>query len=93
MRITLKFLEAQITRLNNLTNSPETPWRKADGKLRANIGNYHLDQAYGGCKLVRMHNEGGAIEDVLHTGYVGKREVSNAIDGFIRGIHAGKELA
>lgn len=87
MRITLSLIEAQITRLNELTNSPKEPWTRIENKSKANIGNYHLDSAYGGYELHRMINESGGIQDVLFTGHISKREISSVIDVYIRGVH------
>lgn len=90
-RITQRDLDAVIKRLNNLTHSPLEPYSKSiTGKFTANIGCYHLDQAYGGNKLVRMQNASGGISDVLSTGFVSKRELYNHIQSFIRGIEAKK---
>ena len=90
-RITIKDLEYTVDILNVITNSPTEPWTKGkDGKLRANVGNYHLSGAYGGWKLERMDNESGGVSDVLHTGYVSKRELHNAIKSFQCGIVAAK---
>lgn len=88
MRITLKDLEAQVNRINKMTNSPLTPWRKEDGKMRANIGNYHLDQAYGGIKLVRMDNEGGGISLVSRNGYGTKRELYIWMEAYLTGLES-----
>ena len=61
-KITQKDLEGLCNRLNRMTNSPMEPYTKGeDGKFKANPGNYHLDYAYGGVKLVRMCNDGGGI--------------------------------
>jgi len=83
MRISIKDLELQVKRINKLTNSPETPWRKEDGKMKANIGNFHLDEAYGGIKLVRMVTEGGGINIITRNGYGTKRELYLQLDAMI----------
>ena len=83
-RTTEKQLEYLVERINTVTNSPLASWTKDQhGKLRANIGNYHLDWAYGGVMLVRMHNEGGGIVTV--TGRGTKRECYNELQAFLRG--------
>ncbi len=94
-RITEKQLESLVERLNKVTNSPLTPYTKqADGKFKANPGNYHWGWAYGGVKLVRMGNEGGGLSDgdVLGTGFGTKREVYNALHSFFRGMEVGENL-
>ena len=86
-RITIKDLERIVLRLNNITDSPIEPYTKQPGgKLKANIGNYHLDGAYGGWKLVQMSTDGGGIIDVLSCGFVSKRELYQLIYSYILGI-------
>ena len=85
-RITVKDLEARINYLNKITDSPALPWTKIEGKLCGNIGNYHLDQAYGGCALYRMDNESGGVEDISRIGHARKGELYNWINAYIEGI-------
>lgn len=87
-RITLQNLEAVVKHINIMTNSPLESYTKKDGKYVANIGNYHLDGAYGGYALRRMVNEDGGISDVLRVGYATKRELYNAMHAFIAGLEA-----
>ncbi len=89
-RTTMRDLEGLVNRLNRITGNPETSYTKdASGKFTANIGNYHLDGAYGGWQLSRIQTLGGGITNPLHTGFVSKRELYQAIDNFIRGIDQG----
>ena len=86
-RITIRDLEGVVNRLNRITNNPLTPWRtNANGKLRANIGNYHIDWAYGGCTLHQMQNEAGGVRDVVSIGYTSKKDLYHAIHAYISGI-------
>ena len=86
-KITQKDLEGLCNRLNRMTNSPMEPYTKGeDGKFKANPGNYHLDYAYGGVKLVRMCNEGGGINTPISMGYETKREAYYMIHAYISGI-------
>lgn len=90
-RITVKNLEAVVARINRLTGSPVASYlRDADGKLHAQIGNYHLDGAYGGYGLHRMVNEGGGIEAVI-SGYRPKRELYDMLFVFISGLETGEK--
>jgi hypothetical protein len=83
-------LEPAVARLNRLTSSPLTPYtRAANGEFRANIGNYYLDQAYGGVCLQRMVNGGGGCSDVLMSGHIPKRELYQRLHAYIRGIEEG----
>jgi len=84
-RINQKDLEILADRINEVTKSPKDPWTRANGKTKANIGNYHIDGAYGGWKLVRMVNTGGAISEVTY-GFVPKRELYNLMHAFLGGL-------
>jgi hypothetical protein len=81
-RITDKYLEAIVDRLNRATGSPAAPY--IDGK--AQIGNYHISHAYGGVCLHRMHNESGGVSSPLSTGHITKRELAGLMHAFISGI-------
>lgn len=86
-RITEANLEAVVARINRITNSPATPYTRGDdGRNRANVGNYHLDSAYGGFSLHRMENEAGGARDVLRCGHVPKRDLWNLMHAYITGL-------
>ncbi len=86
MRTTLKTLRALIDHLNNITGNPATPWTRKDGKFTANIGNYHLDEAYGGVQLNQMDNEGGGVHCPMGQGFDTKRDLEAKLRAFINGI-------
>lgn len=91
-RITEKQLEALVSWINELTNSPATSYtRNEEGKLTANIGNYHLYFAYGGVNLHRMSNTGGGVNTPLGEGTRTKRELFNQLHAFINGIQTKSE--
>jgi hypothetical protein len=92
-RVTIKQLESQVSRINQLTGSPAEPYTRIEGKLTGNIGNYHLDQAYGGIKLVRMCNESGGISLVSREGYVNKGKLSTWMGAFIAGLELKGDAA
>jgi hypothetical protein len=81
-RISIKDLERLTLIINEATGSPVVPY--ADGK--AQIGNYHISQAYGGVCLHRMHSEGGAITTPLCSYHEPKRDLYNRMVAFIAGI-------
>ena len=90
-RITIKFLNAQCARLNRLTDSPmESYTNGLDGTFKANVGCFHISQAYGGYCLHRMHNECGGASSPLNTGHIPARELSNLISAYIAGIESTK---
>jgi hypothetical protein len=89
--ITIKFLEAQVNRLNILTSSPLVPYVRTGERNVPQAGNYHLDGAYGGYALSRMCESGGT-SDVFRCGHVSKRELSDRISAMICGIESMKPL-
>lgn len=90
-RITQKDLEYQVDRINEVTGSPKTSYTKeTDGTFHANIGNYHLDYAYGGVKLHRMVNPGGGVTEISNGGYGTKRELWEWMRAFLAGFGEAK---
>lgn len=88
-RITQKHLEALVARINTALNRPQTPYTKnADGTFTANLGNFHLDYAYGGVQLEEMLNDGGGVRTVLNCGHVSKRALYELMHAFLRGLEA-----
>ena len=89
MRTSIKTLETLCRWINERTGSPLEPYtRDAEGKLRANIGNYHLSGAYGGYCLHRMATPGGGTSTPLMGGHVPKRELELAMRAFLAGLEA-----
>ena len=89
-RITEKQLQAVVDRINSITNSPNEPYAKVDGKYVAQIGSYHLSHAYGGVSLERMSNSGGGVTQPFGCGHVSKRDLYNRMQAFLSGLDAGK---
>lgn len=91
-RITISILRKNAEMLNRMTNAPqETYSRDENGRNRANIGNYHISQAYGGFALHRMCNEGGGVSDIFNSGHVPARELHNLIWAYARGLETAAE--
>ena len=89
IRITDKHLQAAVDRLNRITDSPMAPYSMDEhGKLKANPGNYHIDGAYGGVKLVRMDNGSGGITNPIYMGFETKRKCYELIHSYINGIES-----
>lgn len=86
MRTTIKELEQQIDCLNERLERPMKPYTREDGRNKANVGNYHLSQAYGGFNLYEMSNERGAVREVFSCGHTTKKDLYRLISAFIRGI-------
>ena len=90
-RITEKILRGSVESLNLVSGQPVEPYTIGeDGNYHANIGNYHLDQAYGGSQLAQMVNDGGGITTISCGGYVTKRELYNQIQALIKYAYTTK---
>ena len=77
----IKQLEAAIDTLNEKKGTPATSYsKKIDGEFQANIGNFHLSQAYSGNRLDQIVNENGGIRVISLGGYISKRELLNQIN-------------
>ena len=88
-RITVKDLEGTISRINQAAGMPTEAYTKDDdGKYSANIGSYHLDQAYGGSRLVRMMSDGGGISVVSSGGFIPKRELYNQLHTLLNYLYS-----
>lgn len=88
MRTSIQTLKTLVNEINNFKGMPLEPYSRIDGKLQANIGNYHLSQAYGGICVHRMANENGGITTPIWGGHVPKREAENMIRAFLKGLEA-----
>ena len=87
---TIKLLETLITQINKKLNRPLTAYTKdKDNNYKANIGNYHLDQAYGGCALHEMANESGGVNTINTGGYVTKALLYAQLKAMLSGIEMG----
>lgn len=90
-RTTTAELQAIVARINNYAGTPmEYSSNKGTEKFKANVGHYHLDSAYGGHKLVQTTNEGGGITEITY-GFCTKRELSDKMHAFIRGMETSKK--
>ena len=88
-RITRAQLDAAVDMLNHMTGNNSKPYRENGGKWVANLGNYHINGAYGGVALHQMCNEGGGIRDIFSSGHMTKRELFDRIHAYRYGIQAG----
>jgi hypothetical protein len=90
-RTTVSDLQAVVDRLNRETKSPMQPYvPDADGRQRAQIGNYHLSRAYGGFALHRMVTDGGGVSSPLSTGHIPARELLGRMLAYLAGIDAAR---
>ena len=86
-RITEKDLRNLARILNEETGNPVDYFNEETG--RCNPGNFHIDFAYGGSKLVQTCNSGGGIRDIT-SGFMPKRVTYDAIQQFRSGMHFAK---
>jgi len=89
-RVTQKQLQSLVDRINEAAGTPLTPYEDVNGKYTAQIGNYHIESAYGGHKLSQISNESGGTRDITHLGYVSKRELYDALSSILTGIELSK---
>lgn len=92
MRITRAHLEAKADTINSMTKSPSEPYRTVDGKLTANVGNYHISRAYGGYCLHRMCNESGGVSDVFSCGHIPARELAGLMSAYMSGLYDANKI-
>lgn len=86
-RITIKTLKQNADMLNRMTGNLAEPYSKnADGRYVANIGNYHISQAYGGFALHQMVSAGGGVIDIFNRGHMPARELHGLIWAYVRGL-------
>jgi hypothetical protein len=85
-RISKDDLERKVEYLNRMKNRPLEPWKKGNGALKSNIGNYHLSGAYGGWQLNEMVNESGGVRDIFRCGFTTKRDLYNLISAMLIGL-------
>lgn len=86
MRVSIVRLRNLVEHLNKITGSPSEYGERVDGRFKANVGHFMIGQAYGGYRLERVVNDGGAIDVISRDGYGTKRELDRFLSAFILGI-------
>lgn len=84
-RITTAMLEAKVKKVNEYTGSPVAPYSETATGHKANIGNYHISECYGGVSLHQMQNEAGGTRDVFRCGHVTKRDLFDWMNAYLDG--------
>ena len=87
-QITKKALQGSIDYLNRISGNPSTPYMGQGDDFTHNVGNYHLDGAYGGWQLVQI-SPGGVCSGITQ-GHKPKRELYYLIRAYIDGFNAGR---
>jgi hypothetical protein len=90
-RTNKKELTMLVTRLNDITGNPQESYsvivdENGTKIISANIGNYHLDFAYGGVSLSQIVSEGGGTRYISTCGKVTKAALATWIRAYIAGI-------
>jgi hypothetical protein len=85
-RITRKHLQSRIETINSILGMPETPYTRTNEEFNANIGNFHLSQAYGGYCVHRMCNQSGGVSTPIWVGHIPAREAYERICASIIGL-------
>ena len=87
MATSLKGIRENIAYLNKITGSPAQPWvRSESGRNVAQIGCYHLSEAYGGVCLHQIVNTGGAVTTPLYSAHEPRKMMAARLRAFIDGI-------
>lgn len=90
-RITVKTLQELADMLNEITGSPKESYAKDEnGNYRANIGNFHVDGAYGGFCFHRMVTDGGGVDTPIFSGHRSAREAYDMAYAYARGYQDAK---
>ena len=104
-RVTNSDLEAVCRRINRIVNQTDdhavwesnpdwnTETGTASNAVRARVGIYYIDGAYGGVALYRVTSESGGVTDVFNVGHVPKRELRNLMFAYIEGLDTGMRTA
>ena len=88
-RITIRNLQNLCAHMNRETGSPlEYCSNKPGERFSANIGHYHIDQAYGGYALDRVMSTGGGVHNVLGRGTA--RDLYDQMHAWLNGYRAAK---
>ena len=84
MRNTLTQIRLLIDELNKQLDRPLKPYEKENDKLTAQLGNFHLYQAYGSYGLHEMVTKGGGVKETIGLGT--KKELYTALHKLIQGV-------
>jgi hypothetical protein len=72
--------------MSNRINNEDLENMVDRGVRGANIGNYHINGAYGGVSLHRVCTDGGGIHDVFRCGHVKKKDLYYRMQAFLSGL-------
>ena len=82
-RITQRYLNSLCERINIAQKTPQITYKRIDGKLTGQVGNYHISGAYGGVCLHQIATESGGVRDVFSCGHITKRDLYNRMRAYL----------
>ena len=82
-RITQRYLDSLCERINSAQQTPPITYKRIDGNLADQVGNYHISGAYGGVCLHQIATEGGGARDVFSCGHITKRDLYNRMRAYL----------
>lgn len=88
MRTSINTLRYLIEQINIAKENPLTPYTRDGEKLVANIGNFHLSQAYGGVCVNEIANEAGGCRMPIWCGHIPKRDAEMQLRAYLMGLNA-----
>lgn len=90
-RIGQNQLSHLVCLINDRTKSPKHTYTKGkDGQYTGNIGNYHLDWAYGGVQLCQLVNPAGGVRVISTDGFGTKRQLHSWMQAFLSGLETSQ---
>ena len=82
-RITQRYLDSLCERINDAQQTPPITYKRIDGTLVGQVGNYLISSAYGGVCLHQIANVSGGARDVFSCGYITKRDLYNRMRAYL----------
>lgn len=88
----MSLLNQMVDTLNRMAGQDVKPYAiQLDGTVKANVGTYCLQGAYGGWQLIQLVNINGGARSVS-TGYVSKKDMVSFLRAFMDGIIEGDRI-
>jgi hypothetical protein len=90
MSTNIKTLKKLCEFINSATGSPATPYTRTETGLRANIGNFHISQGYGGVCVHRIANKDGGVTTPIWATYISKKAAESNMRAYLSGLDMRK---
>ena len=82
-RITQRYLDSLCERINVAQQTPPITYKRIDGTLVGQVGNFHISGAYGGVCLHQITTASGGARDVFSCGHITKRDLYNRMRAYL----------